>query len=432
MSEAWENALLWGDLGFLMIFCIELVVRVAAYTPKMYFSDSWNIVDAGVVVVSLMATPFKSKITRGCRVLRMIRLLKNIEMFKMITTVMIASVKQIWYVLLVLALIMFTWAVFGIERFGDVKHGFAIDKHTNFADFSNAIYTLTQVMFGSWIYVRKDCRVKWPDCTPGSDCGSWMATPYFLSYLLINSFIMINMCVAVVLGNFAWIYATEKSGMTKSEDGSEMKKIISAQHIRIARKIWDEFDRRGTGYIIESDLCDFMVRCAPPLGLQPCRSEECRAKHGETACGHKPKCSAVPPLQILKLKQQVARFPFSRKGFCRFQDVVTARLVGHMGREVMSTEHVLSKTNEPVLRFQAAIRLVIDQLRIKKHQSRAVTRVHSSITQEDLQSTQESKAPPPQTPGDPATILVAKSDSTLFNLSQTLNAATDSSQPTNN
>ena len=192
MSEAWENALLWGDVGFLMIFCIELIVRVAAYTPKMYFSDSWNIVDAGVVVVSLMATPFKSKITRGCRVLRMIRLLKNIEMFKMITTVMIASVKQIWYVLLVLALIMFTWAVFGIERFGEVKHGFTIDKHTNFADFSNAIYTLTQVMFGSWIYVRKDCRVKWPDCTPGSDCGSWMATPYFLSYLLINSFIMVR------------------------------------------------------------------------------------------------------------------------------------------------------------------------------------------------------------------------------------------------
>ena len=105
---------------------------------------------------------------------------------------MIASVKQIWYVLLVLALIMFTWAVFGIERFGEVKHGFTIDKHTNFADFSNAIYTLTQVMFGSWIYVRKDCRVKWPDCTPGSDCGSWMATPYFLSYLLINSFIMVR------------------------------------------------------------------------------------------------------------------------------------------------------------------------------------------------------------------------------------------------
>ena len=47
----------------------------------------------------------------------------------------------------------------------------------------------------------------------------------------------INMCVAVVLGNFAWIYATEKSGMTKSEDGSEMKKIINAQHIRMARSL---------------------------------------------------------------------------------------------------------------------------------------------------------------------------------------------------
>jgi hypothetical protein len=193
MSDSWENALLWGDVVFLLIFCTELVVRVAAYTPKIYFNDSWNIVDAGVVVVSLMATPFKSKITRGCRVLRMIRLLKNIEMFKMITTVMIASVKQIWHVLLVLMLIMFTWAVFGIERFGEVKHGVAIDEHSNFEDFSNAIYVLTQVMLGSsWVYFRKDCRVRYPECTPGKDCGSWMSTPYFLSYLAINAFIMVT------------------------------------------------------------------------------------------------------------------------------------------------------------------------------------------------------------------------------------------------
>jgi hypothetical protein len=249
--------------------------------------------------------------------------------------------------------------------------------------------------------------MRYPECTPGKDCGSWMSTPYFLSYLAINAFIMINMCVAVVLGNFAWIYATEKAGKAERKEGEQIKKTISAVHLRNARNLWDAFDRRGTGYIIEADLCAYMVNCPPPLGLEPRKSED--TDKSPAQCKY--------PLELARLKQQVACFPFSRKGFCRFQDVVTARLVQHMGRNVISdseslpntcSAHVLQKTNEPILRFQSAIRLVIDQLRIQKHQLRK----SSSKLDESV-------------PSAPSAGWVTKSDSELNNLSQTLNEATD-------
>lgn len=37
------------------------------------------------------------------------------------------------------------------------------------------------------------------------DCGSWMAIPYFISFLLIGSFVFLNLVVAVILQNFSSI-----------------------------------------------------------------------------------------------------------------------------------------------------------------------------------------------------------------------------------
>lgn len=104
--------------------------------------------------------------------------------------------------------------------------------------------------------IHHSCRIQPPLCTEHEDCGSWAATPFFLTYLLLNSFIMINMCVAVVLNNFSWIYATEKvatEGIQAAVDTDAYVRV-SASELRRARTIWNTFDSRGTGYIVMADI----------------------------------------------------------------------------------------------------------------------------------------------------------------------------------
>ena len=35
------------------------------------------------------------------------------------------------------------------------------------------------------------------------NCGTWLATPYFVSFLLIGTFVILNLVVAVILENFS-------------------------------------------------------------------------------------------------------------------------------------------------------------------------------------------------------------------------------------
>ena len=172
MSSEWSSILETGDIIFVCLYCTELLIRLTAFTPTIYLKNAWNAVDTVVIVISVLAIVVGGKAARATRVLRVLRLLKCVLYFNMITTVMLESLVQIWHVLSTLFLIMFAWAVFGIEVFGSTRYGTHLDKHSNFEDFSSAVYTLNRVMFGEWGYLRRDCRIQPPLCTEGKDCGS--------------------------------------------------------------------------------------------------------------------------------------------------------------------------------------------------------------------------------------------------------------------
>ena len=180
----------------------------------------------------------------------------------------------------------------------------------------------------------RDLSVSAPECTEDMDCGSVVSTPFFMTFLMINSSIVLSMCIAVVLSNFGWIYATEqvlKKG--RINDTNQ----ISAHHLRKAREAWDELDRRGTGYILYTDLKPFLMQCGPPLGfLDP------------TAW------------QLSQTIVQVQAFPMSRAGFCRFHDLVTVRICAIMGSEAVDKEHIAATIGitNPIMKFRNAIRMV--------------------------------------------------------------------------
>ena len=123
----------------------------------------------------------------------------------MFTTQLLLSISRILNVLLVLGIVLFSFAVAGVEFFGDVRYGAFLNGNRNFDDIPNTLMMLVRVTFSEWVYARHDCRVQPPGCTEGYDCGSVMATPYFALLLLLNAYILANMFVAVVLTDFTWL-----------------------------------------------------------------------------------------------------------------------------------------------------------------------------------------------------------------------------------
>jgi len=123
----------------------------------------------------------------------------------------------------VIFLMMFVYAVIGYDLFGKVAFYNNYNQFTNFRTFGNAFLLLYEI-FGlqNWNYVMYDTTHSSPDCDddpnfdpnvcgfndregclPLNGCGKNMAIPYFISYVVLMSFILANLFLGVVLDGYS-------------------------------------------------------------------------------------------------------------------------------------------------------------------------------------------------------------------------------------
>lgn len=61
----------------------------------------------------------------------------------------------------------------------------------------------------NWQLVMAGCQLKPPLCDPdandGSTCGSIAAIPYFISFVCLCTFLVVNLFVAVIVDNFDYL-----------------------------------------------------------------------------------------------------------------------------------------------------------------------------------------------------------------------------------
>ena len=117
-----------------------------------------------------------------------------------------------------LALILYIYAILGVEFFHQVAHGEFVTEDANFSSFGFAMLTLFRCITGeSYNGIMHDVSITEQGSAPGrcydkdGNCGNpTIAIPYFLSYVVIGSFVMLNVFVAVILDAFAEDAAAEQ------------------------------------------------------------------------------------------------------------------------------------------------------------------------------------------------------------------------------
>jgi hypothetical protein len=101
-----------------------------------------------------------------------------------------------------------------------------------------------------------DCMVMEPDCSRHEgNCGSYLAIPYFLSFVLLISVILLNLFTAVIIETFE-----------KTHEQEEWK--LSPQALEDFVTLWSEYDD-GSGTIQPRHLEELLLKLDPPLGLGP-------------------------------------------------------------------------------------------------------------------------------------------------------------------
>ena len=88
---------------------------------------------------------------------------------------------------------------------------------------------------------------------PTKNCGSWTSYPYFFTFVLLCSYLMTNLFLAVIMDKFVYL----------TRDCS----ILDTKHIPRFTKSWKRFDRDATGQIPAESMIDLLKHLNPAIGL---------------------------------------------------------------------------------------------------------------------------------------------------------------------
>ncbi|XP_073097701.1 sodium channel protein type 9 subunit alpha isoform X4 [Manis javanica] len=274
-SQYMTDVLYWINLVFIILFTGECVLKLISLR-HYYFTVGWNIFDFVVVILSIVGmflaeliekyfvSPTLFRVIRLARIGRILRLIKGAKGIRTLLFALMMSLPALFNIGLLLFLVMFIYAIFGMSNFAYVKREAGIDDMFNFETFGNSMICLFQITTSAgWDGLLAPILNSGPpDCDPekvhpGSsvegDCGSpSVGIFYFVSYIIISFLVVVNMYIAVILENFS--VATEESAEPLSEDDFEM-----------FYEVWEKFDPDATQFMEYSKLSDFAAALDPPL-----------------------------------------------------------------------------------------------------------------------------------------------------------------------
>ncbi|NWW15039.1 SCN5A protein, partial [Falcunculus frontatus] len=297
-SETKTNVLSKINILFVTIFTAECALKLLALR-QYYFSNAWNIFDLVVVIMSLVALLLSSigkafehflpptlfRVIRLARIGRILRLIRGAKGIRTLLFALMMSLPALFNIGLLLFLVMFIYAIFGMANFAYVKMEGGIDDMFNFQTFANSMLCLFQITTSAgWDgLLNPILNTGPPFCDPNikgtvGECGKpAIGIIYFVSYIIISFLIVVNMYIAVILENFN--VATEESTEPLGEDDFD-----------IFYEIWEKFDPEATQFIAFSALSDFADALPKPLRVPKPNRVELAAMDMAVVSGDKIHC----------------------------------------------------------------------------------------------------------------------------------------------
>uniref|UniRef100_A0A665XEI7 Sodium channel protein n=1 Tax=Echeneis naucrates TaxID=173247 RepID=A0A665XEI7_ECHNA len=276
-SERMESILNKINMVFIVIFTTECLIKLFALRCY-FFTVAWNIFDFVVIILSIVGivladiiekyfvSPTLFRVIRLARIGRVLRLIRAAKGIRTLLFALMMSMPALFNIGLLLFLVMFIYAIFGMANFAYVKKQDGIDDMFNFETFGNSMICLFQISTSAgWDNLLSPIMSSSPDeCDANfvntgtntrGNCGSpSVGIAFFVSYIIISFLIVVNMYIAIILENFS--VATEESTEPLSEDDFEM-----------FYEVWEKFDSEATQFIEFSMLSSFADTLSEPLRI---------------------------------------------------------------------------------------------------------------------------------------------------------------------
>lgn len=220
------TALSIADNVCLGIFILEMLLKLVVYRLD-YFKDAWNWFDMIIIIASVFSgLAFLSalrvfrvfRVFRSLKALRSLKMVSNLRPLQIIIQAIGKAIPSISWTVVLMALIYYIFSIIGVTMFGQAFPEW-------FGTIPRAMYTLFQVMtLESWsMGISRPVMEVFPE--------AWM---YFVPFVLISSFIVMNVVVGIVVNSISEV--TEISKKPDPEENNDSKETTINEEIAAVRE----------------------------------------------------------------------------------------------------------------------------------------------------------------------------------------------------
>eukprot|EP01064_Diplonema_japonicum_P003342 TRINITY_DN1216_c1_g1_i1.p1 TRINITY_DN1216_c1_g1~~TRINITY_DN1216_c1_g1_i1.p1 ORF type:complete len:2545 (+),score=649.13 TRINITY_DN1216_c1_g1_i1:280-7914(+) len=242
-----------GDFVFVSLFSLEMVTKILAWGWCGFFNDKWNVIDAVVVVTSVIGLFVPT--LRSFRSLRILRLVTSgSPEMKVVLTAVMSAMPSIQNVIFVSTMVWFIFAIVGVSLFKgalyecsnpairteeacngtymmEVREAFGVSYVQAEASWGPIWFTFDDVFESMFTLFQISVGEKWREMmyrtmdAPGPGRGPRLnSNPYgavfFVAFIVLGQFFFVNLFIGVLIQSFA---------ITKEKQGKNRLLLTDAQ-----------------------------------------------------------------------------------------------------------------------------------------------------------------------------------------------------------
>jgi len=169
------------DRLVLAVFVVELLLRFFVHRGR-FFGDPWRVFDCVVVGIAVVPAGSAFAVLRALRVLRVLRLVSLVPSMRRVVGALLKALPGMASIVGLLGLVLYVFAVMATKLYGAIAPEF-------FGSLGASLFTLFQIMtVEGWPDIARSVMTQSPQ--------SWI---FFVVYLLIATFMVLNLFIAVVV-----------------------------------------------------------------------------------------------------------------------------------------------------------------------------------------------------------------------------------------
>ena len=210
LTERFDFWLELANQAFLGFFILEAAIKLTAHFPRVlnYFKNPWNDFDFTIIVVRLFTT--SAELATAARLLRLMRLLRLVSVLpelRMIVSTLFRSIPSMLNILVLISIIFYVYAVAGFYLFNQVdpEHWstlgvslLSLFRIVTLEDWTDIMYAAMEELRWAWIY--------------------------FVSFIVVATFVVVNLFIAVVVSN---LDETKKELLRDLEGPTSREELLS-------------------------------------------------------------------------------------------------------------------------------------------------------------------------------------------------------------